>query len=206
MRQCPPTRSNQRAPPLQHPSHRWRQLLVDCFFFSSNRGHLRSRSRPSLFFLMGLFLASQTREPMVERASPTPRACRWPIGIGRTKCWVHGRCCHGDRAKLVEGRVAAGLRCVFCVWLCFAVCVLWLCFGVKRLLATVLVKSWVWASQNGQNVQFFRTHNRNALLDAPNVNGCAKSASSLDFAHVLTFWLKCDVESLWMQKSVLFFT
>jgi hypothetical protein len=52
---------------------------------------------------MGLSLAPQTREPVVERASPTPRAFPGMMGIGGTKSWVRGWCCHEDRAKPVEG-------------------------------------------------------------------------------------------------------
>jgi hypothetical protein len=37
---------------------------------------------------------------------------------------------------------------------------------------------------------------KNALLDAPNVNGWPKSPSSLDFSHVLTFGLKHDIGAL----------
>ncbi len=37
---------------------------------------------------------------------------------------------------------------------------------------------------------------KNASLHAPNVDGCAKSPCSLDFAHVLTFRLKRDIGAL----------
>ncbi len=37
---------------------------------------------------------------------------------------------------------------------------------------------------------------KNASLHAPNVDGCAKSPCSLDFAHVLTFGLKRDIGAL----------
>ncbi len=37
---------------------------------------------------------------------------------------------------------------------------------------------------------------KNASLDAPHVRGCPKSSLSLDFGHVLTFGLKCDVGAL----------
>ncbi len=117
MRQRPPTCYNPCAHPIRHPSHRVRQLLVDCFFFAKPRPPKVKAPSISLFF-MGLSLAPQTREPVVERASPTPRAFPGMMGIGGTKSWVRGWCCHGDRAKPVEGRVAVGSRCVFCVWLC----------------------------------------------------------------------------------------
>ncbi len=37
---------------------------------------------------------------------------------------------------------------------------------------------------------------KNASLDAPNVKGCPKSSLSLDFGHVLTFGLKCNIGAL----------
>jgi hypothetical protein len=37
---------------------------------------------------------------------------------------------------------------------------------------------------------------KNASLDAPNVYEWPKSPSSLDFSHVLTFGLKCDIGAL----------
>ena len=52
MRQRPPTRSYPHAPPLQHPSHRGRQLLVDCCVSLSNGSHLRPNPHLSLYFLM----------------------------------------------------------------------------------------------------------------------------------------------------------
>ena len=103
-----PIRSNPSAPPLRHPSHRGRRLLVDCCVSLLNSGNLRPRPGPSLCFLMGLFLAPQTRELMAERAKPTPCACPWWIGTSGTKSWVRGRFCHGDRGEPVEGRVTVG--------------------------------------------------------------------------------------------------
>ena len=70
---------------------------------------------------------------MAERANLTLRACPGPIGSGRTKSWVSGWCCHGDRETLVEGRVTVGLQCVFCGCVLHGVSVLWLCFGVEQL-------------------------------------------------------------------------
>jgi len=54
---------------------------------------------------MSLFPEPQTREPTAERANPEP--CTFPgmIGSSGAKSWVCGGCCHGDRAKPVEGRV-----------------------------------------------------------------------------------------------------
>ncbi len=37
---------------------------------------------------------------------------------------------------------------------------------------------------------------KDASLDAPNIRGCPKSSLSLDFGHVLTFGLKCDIGAL----------
>jgi hypothetical protein len=34
---------------------------------------------------------------------------------------------------------------------------------------------------------------KDASLDAPNVRGCLKLSLSLDFGHVLTFGMKCDI-------------
>jgi len=96
-----PIRSNPSAPPLRHPSHRGRRLLVDCCFSLLNSGHLRPRPGPSLCFFMGLFLAPQTRELMAEKANLMQCACPWRIGTGGTKSWVRGRCCHGDRGEPV---------------------------------------------------------------------------------------------------------
>jgi hypothetical protein len=37
---------------------------------------------------------------------------------------------------------------------------------------------------------------KNPSLDAPNVKGCSKSSSFIDFEHVLTFGLKRDIGAL----------
>jgi hypothetical protein len=37
---------------------------------------------------------------------------------------------------------------------------------------------------------------KDAFQDAPNVRGCPKLSLSLDFGHVLTFGLKCDIGAL----------
>jgi hypothetical protein len=37
---------------------------------------------------------------------------------------------------------------------------------------------------------------KDASLDAPNVRGCPRLSLSLDFGHVLTFGLKCDIGAL----------
>jgi hypothetical protein len=56
---CPPTHSNPRAPPLQHPFYRGRQLLVDCCVLPINGGHLRLMHHFPLYFLMWFILVSQ---------------------------------------------------------------------------------------------------------------------------------------------------
>ncbi len=99
MGQCPPTRSPAHAPPPKHIPYHFRRLSVDCWLQSSNGGHLRPRPCPSLYFLMGLFLAPQTREQMMASANPTPRAFPGLIGSGSTTSWVRGSCCHGDRGQ-----------------------------------------------------------------------------------------------------------
>jgi hypothetical protein len=99
MGQCPPTRSPTDAPPPKHISYHFRRLSVDCWLQSSNGGHLRPRPRPSLYYLMGLFSAPQTREQTMASANPAPRAFPGPIGSGGTMSWVRGGCCHGDRGQ-----------------------------------------------------------------------------------------------------------
>ncbi len=47
---------------------------------------------------------------------------------------------------------------------------------------------------------------KDASLDAPNVRECSKLSLSLDFGHVLTFGLKCDIGAIRVQKKgVLFY-
>jgi hypothetical protein len=55
----PPTRSNPRAPPLQHPFYRSHQLLVDCCVLPINGGHLRLMHYFPLYFLMWFISVSQ---------------------------------------------------------------------------------------------------------------------------------------------------
>jgi len=116
MRQRPPTRSKPHAPPLRHPFHRGRNLLVDCCILSLNSGHLRPRPRPSLCFLMDLFLETQTGKPAIAPPNPTTGALRGTIGIGGAIGWGHRCTTHGDRgAKLLEGRAPVKLFLVFLV-------------------------------------------------------------------------------------------
>ena len=99
MGRCPPTRFPAHTPPPKHIPYHFRRLSVDCWLQSSNGGHLRPRPRPSLYYLMGLFSAPQTREQMMASANPTPRAFPGPIGSGGTTSWVRGGCCRGDRGQ-----------------------------------------------------------------------------------------------------------
>jgi len=46
---------------------------------------------------------------------------------------------------------------------------------------------------------------KNTSPDAPNVKGCPKSPSSLDFGHVLTFWHVPLGEVLRMEKKCVIF-
>jgi hypothetical protein len=55
----PPTCSNPRVPPLQHPFYCGRQLLVDCCVLPINGGHLRRMHHFPLYFLMWFILVSQ---------------------------------------------------------------------------------------------------------------------------------------------------
>ncbi len=84
-----------------------------------------------------------------------------------------------ERAKLVEGRVAAAHFgcCVLC-------CVLWLwqarfCYLTGR-------KSWDWASQNGQ---FFRIHNKKCITRCPQCKRMSK------IVIVLRFWTCLDIRA-----------
>ncbi len=55
----PPTHSNPRAPPLQHPFYCGCQLLVDCCVLLINGGQLRPMHHFPLYFLMWFILVSQ---------------------------------------------------------------------------------------------------------------------------------------------------
>ena len=108
MGQRPLMRSNPIAPSLQHPLYRVRQQSVDCYVLPLNGDHLRTRPCLPLYFLIGLALAPQTREPtVVALPNPTVRALRKPIGSGGTMSWWCRWPNHGGRElKLVEGRAA----------------------------------------------------------------------------------------------------
>ena len=72
---------------------------------------------------------------------------------------------------------------------CFVVVFCGVCFvvvfwgWVEQLLATVLVKKLSLGQPKWSKWPIFRTHNRKASLDAPNVNGCAKSKDDDNFAR-----------------------
>ncbi len=59
----------------------------------------KAKAPPISLFLMGLFLAPQTREQTMASANPTPCAFPGPIGSGGTTTWVRGGNCHGDRGQ-----------------------------------------------------------------------------------------------------------
>ncbi len=119
MEQCPPIRSNPRAPSLQHLLYHFRQLLVGCCVLPLNGGHLWPTHHVSLFFSMCLFLAPQTGKPAIAPPNPTKGAFCRTIGICSAIGWGH--CCstHGDRGeKLLEGR--APVDHFWCLRLCFS--------------------------------------------------------------------------------------
>ena len=91
-----------------HPLYRVSQQSVDCYVLPLNGDHLRTRPRLPLYFLIGLALAPQTREPtVVALPNPTARALRKPIGSGGTMSWWCRWPNHGGRElKPVKGRAA----------------------------------------------------------------------------------------------------
>ena len=58
--------------------------------------HQRPKTRPPLYFLMYLNLASQPRELAMARANPPRGTCNRLVGSRSSMIWGHGRCCHGD--------------------------------------------------------------------------------------------------------------
>jgi hypothetical protein len=100
MGQRPLMRSNPIAPSLQHPLYRVCRQSVDCYVLPPLNGdHLRTRPRLPLYFLIGLALAPQTREPTVALPNPTAGALRKPIGGGGTMSWW----CRWPKAKASGG-------------------------------------------------------------------------------------------------------
>ncbi len=129
-----PTRYNSHSPPLQHPSERGRQLLVDCCLSSSNGGHLRPEPGVSLYFLVRLHLAPQTGKPAIVPPNPITGALRGTIGSRGAIGWGHRYTAHGERG---QSRWRAGQRLILVV----ACCVVFVCCGCdKPVLATLLVE------------------------------------------------------------------
>ena len=111
----PLTRSNLVAPSFQHPLYRVCQQSVDCYVLLLNDNHLRTRPHLPLYFLIGLALAPQTREPTAALPNPRARALRKPIGSGGTMSWWCHWPNHGGRGlKPVEGKAAWLLLVVVC--------------------------------------------------------------------------------------------
>jgi hypothetical protein len=86
-------------------------------------------------------------------------------------------------AKPVEGRVAAAhFGCCVCCVLCVVVVTSCTLTGRESKI------------RPAKMADFSALITKN--VHAPNVDGCAKSPCSLDFAHVLTFGLKRDIGAL----------
>jgi len=64
---------------LQCPLYHVRRQAVDCYVLPLNGKHLRKRPHLPLYFLIGLTLAPQTREPTAALPNPTAHALRKPI-------------------------------------------------------------------------------------------------------------------------------
>jgi hypothetical protein len=128
-----PTRYNSYVPPLQHPSERSCQLLVDCCLSSSNGGHLRQEPGAFLYFFMCLHLAPQTGEPAIAPPNPTTGALRWTIGSRGAIGWGHQYTTHRERG---QSRWRVGWQRLILVVVCCVVC----CGCDKPILATLLVE------------------------------------------------------------------
>ena len=86
--------------------YRFHQLSVDCCVASSNGSHLRPRPHLSLYFLMGLAFAPQTREPTVRLPNRMVRALHGPIkSKGAMSFW---RCCHTHRESIGQSHWRVG--------------------------------------------------------------------------------------------------
>ncbi len=89
-------------------------LLV--VFFWPNGSHLRPRSHPSLYFLMGKILAPKTREWRASRVHPTQSAINGTIAIHGAKSWGHGGISFEiEGNKPLDRRAAVALLVVCCV-------------------------------------------------------------------------------------------
>jgi hypothetical protein len=178
-----PTCYNSHAPPLQHPSERGRQLLVDCYLSLSNCGQLRPGV--SLYFLMCLHLAPQTGKPAIAPPNPTTGALRGTIGSRGAIGWGHRYSAHGEKG---QSRWRVGWQRLILVVVCCVLCV-------------VVVARFTLTGREAKigpakMADYSALITKNASLDAPNVKGCPKSSLSLDFGHVLTFGLKRDIGAL----------
>jgi hypothetical protein len=187
-----PTRYNSHAPPLQHPSNCGHQLLVDCCLLSLNGSHLRPEPGVSLYFLMCLHLAPQTGKPAIALPNPTTGVLRGTIGSRGAIGWGRRYTAHGERGQ--SWRRVGWQRLILVVVFCVV------CYGCdKPVLATLLVEKV--EIRPAKMANFSTLITMNASLDAPNVKGCPKLSLSLDFGHVLTFGLKCDIGALtWRNR------
>jgi hypothetical protein len=80
-----------------------------------NGDHLRKRPHLPLYFLIGLALVPQTREPTVALPNPTVHALRKPIWSGSTMSWWCRWPNHRGRGlNPVEGRAAWLMLIVVC--------------------------------------------------------------------------------------------
>jgi hypothetical protein len=57
----------------------------------------------------------------------------------------------------------------------------------------------------GQKTQISALTTQKASQNAPNVKGCPKLLSSVDFGHFLTFWLVANWGALGMEKKCVIF-
>jgi hypothetical protein len=134
---------------------------------------------------MWFHFAPQTGEPAIAPPNPTTGALRETIGSRGAIGWWCQKPSHGERWQ-IWWRV--GWWQLILVVVCCVLCV-------------VVVMSFTLTGREAKIKQakmanFFALITKNASLDAPNFKACPKSSLSLDFGHVLTFGLKCDIEAL----------
>ena len=119
MRRPRPTlRSLTSVPPLQHLICRESQLLVDCCVSLLIGNHLRPRPYLPLYFLMGLALAPQTKEPTMVLPNPIAHALSQLMGSSGAMSCRHRCSTHGERG---QSRWRVGpwrLILVLCIVLC----------------------------------------------------------------------------------------
>jgi hypothetical protein len=85
MQQHPTPCSATATPPLQYHCYHRHQLSVDYGVSLLNGSHLKPEPGASLYFLMGLFLAPQMKQPTATRVSPMRRVCYGPTGSREAK-------------------------------------------------------------------------------------------------------------------------